>query len=178
MDQGVQAFISFYNSSSRAVRQMVWLLLRAVSWLSRFTIGRRERRCVARRTRVRGGGEGDWPYVLNITYINCCCARTHAANGTRGCVCGTGDRARGKLVSSRLLYARATGAMAWPVRQRRHARAYACVSESGATSSHGPPTRASPNTLSARKYAPITPKRQTMRTFSIRNNSRKFVVYY
>lgn len=80
MDQGVQAFISFYNSSSRAVRQMVWLLLRAVSWLSRFTIGRRERRCVARRTRVRGGGEGDWPYVLNITYINCCCARTHAAN--------------------------------------------------------------------------------------------------
>lgn len=82
------------------MRQMVgWL--RAVSWLSRFTIGRRERRCVAHE------GLGWW-YILNITYINCCCA-VHALTQRicareRTCVYRR-PRARGReLVSRHLLY--------------------------------------------------------------------------
>lgn len=92
----------------------------------------------------------------------------------------TGDRARGKQASIRACYtARATGATARSAPQRRHARAYACVSESGATSPHGPPTRASPNTLSARKLRadyPETSKLGAHSRFVIIHGNSSFII--
>lgn len=112
-------------------------------WLSRFTIERRERR----RRRVVVSRRTGWPC---IKYHRCTHARTHPARYARGNACTSRGGPRAHVDTLRaFIIAREHREAPAAAAARRHARARACVSESGARRRDHP--RVCPNAANTRR---------------------------